>query len=419
VLSNRLIHNMDTAWVSSAPATLQASVDNLTLVEGTASTRVTSQGGTLNAFIQFAPAAPLDLRAFEELRFWVRSNRAAHGSTNEPFYLEFSYVDNGDAAGETHRWLVPINQSERWEQRRIGIENERRAAIISFRLTCLSDVAFVCHLDDLLAVHEEMMADLEQALVSRLDNQVSLPGVTNILLDQPAAINDTQIVLPLSRGFATNNRIIVRGGAAGDEVHIVTGVAHNMVAGTTTLSFGVGDEVRGALNAGVASASILVPAAVSPPSPAPDTTPAILMTLTEAREDYERTGFGIQRDSFRSRGTLTVCSVRPCARAYGLTYSVRAIAPQRTQILAVQSLLFQQLSSDIPLRINGYPSPVWILPPPAGTVASAETPIPLLVRIGTRMEVSARQERPWVQRADVQAGRIDAPLDQEGIVIQL
>jgi hypothetical protein len=44
---------------------------------------------------------------------------------------------------------------------------------------------------------------------------------------------------------------------------------------------------------------------------------------------------------------------------------------------------------------------------------------PIYARIGTRRETAPRRERPFVTRAEVGAGRIDAPLDREGIVLDL
>ena len=226
-MSNLLVHNMDAAWTSSNPGLLQVSSDNQTFVgEGPASNLLIAQAGAINLFAEFLPALPLDLSAFDELRFWLRANRAAEGTISQPFYLEFSYTDTNDIPGEAHRWLIPVNRAEVWEQRRIGIENDRRSSITRFRFTCLTNLPFACHIDELLAVREEMLLDLEQALSARLDGVLNLPGLSNIALKQAAAPGDTQIVLPLNRGFDIGNRLLIRGGAAGDEIHNVIGVAH-------------------------------------------------------------------------------------------------------------------------------------------------------------------------------------------------
>ena len=207
-MTNLLVHAMDTAWTSSNPSVLQAVVDNQTFFgEGMASNRLMAQPGALNAFAEFIPSAPLNLSNFEELRFWMRANRKADGSRSKPFYLEFSYTDANDTPGEEHRWFVPINRVAVWEQRHIGVQDDRRSAITRFRLRCLTDLPFTCFIDELLAVQEEMLSDLEQALITQLDSQLALPGLTSVALDQTANPGDAQIVLPLTPGFNADNRV--------------------------------------------------------------------------------------------------------------------------------------------------------------------------------------------------------------------
>jgi hypothetical protein len=420
-MSNLLVHNMDTAWTSSAPAVLLVSIDGQTFFgEGIASNRFEAQSGALNAFAEFVPGVALNLSNFEELRFWIRSDRPADGSVIRPFYLEFSYLDVNDAPGEEHRWFVPLNQSGVWEQRRIGIGADRRSAIARFRFRCLTDSPFRCHIDELLAVREEMLPDLEQVLVAQLDRQVILPGLTAVALKQAAVPGDTQIVLPHTPDFDVGNRILVQQGGAINETHDVTSVDHNPGMDTTTLHFAATDAVVNNLSANIATASVLVPVVVeAPPTPTTAPRPTIIATMLDAREDLDRTTYVTQRDSFRPRGVLTVCSVRPAARAYLVEYQLTASAPRRAQQILIQSLLLQRLSMDQALRINGVPSPVWIVPPPELTKRKLGRLAPVYVRIGTRLETAARQEQPWARRTEVTAGPLDMPLDQEGIIIEL
>src|SRR5262245_26794500 len=247
-MSSLLVHAMDTAWTSSAPAALQVAVDTQTFVgAGAASNRLVAQAGAFNASAEFVPATPLDLRDYEELRFWVLGNRAAHGTTVRPFYLEFSYTDADDTPDDVHRWFVPINQVGRWEQRRIGIQDDRRSAITQLRWTCLTAFPFVCNIDELLAVREEMLTDLEQALTQWLERQAVLPGVTNVRLTQTASPGAAQIVLSITPGFNAGNRLLLRGGSAGDEIHHVVGVTHNVEASSTTLDIDPAAAVVGTL----------------------------------------------------------------------------------------------------------------------------------------------------------------------------
>jgi len=422
-MSNLFVHNLDTAWTSSDPTVLQLTVDNqVFFVEGTGSNRIAAPVGALNAFAEFVPSTPLDLSEFEELRFWILGSTQADGSTTSPFYLEFSYIDANDTTGEEHRWFVPINQGGVWEQRRIGIQSDRRSAITHFRFRCLTSLPFVCYIDELLAIREEMLFDLEQALVTLLENQVTLPGLTNVELKEVANPGDTQIVVRLNQEFNAGNRLLIQGGSSGDETHAVIRAEHTPAAETTTLAFDPNDKVVGTLPVGVATVSVVVPVIVeTPPIQTQAPSPAIIVTHRDVLEDLERTASFTQRDSFRPRGPLTVCSVRPGARAYLVDYQIIVVAPTRRQQLHVQTLLPQRLSMDIGLRINGVISPVSFLPPPTPTLDERRLGLlaPVYILIGTRMETAPRREQPWVQQAVIGTGPIDAPQDQEGAVLKL
>jgi len=420
-MSNLLVHDMDTAWISSDPALLQVVIDNQTFMgAGAASNRLAAQAGALNLFAEFTPGAPLDLSEFEELRFWILANRQADGARTKPFFLEFSYTDAGDAPGEEHRWFIPVNRANVWEQRRIGIQADRRSAITQFRLECLADLPFTCFVDELLAVREEMLLDLEQALLDRLDGQVALPNVTNVAVNQTANPGETQLELAFSPGFFAGNRVLVQGGTAGDEIHQVISVDQDAGAGVTTLHFDPADQILGTLTAGVATVSVVVPVlAETPPLPTPATSPAIILTHLNAREDLDRTTYFTQRDSFRPRDELVMCSVRPAPRAYMVDYQLTVVAPERAQQLVIHTFLLQQLSVSQGLRINGAPAPLVTLEPPVLENRWLGQLAPVYVRIGTRLETAPRREQPWVRRSEVQAGPLDAPEDQEGIVLEL
>ena len=165
-------------------------------------------------FRRVCPRGSIKSSSFDELRFWVRASPTADGARTRPFFLGFSYVDQNDGPGEVHEWFVVVNRQNAWEQRRIGVENERRSAINRLRFTCLSNAPFACNIDEFLAVHEEMLADVEQALLARLEQQLALPGLANIAIDQNAAQGTTQVRLPLTQGFNAGNRILIQGGSA-------------------------------------------------------------------------------------------------------------------------------------------------------------------------------------------------------------
>ena len=73
-MSQQLVHDMNTAWTSSNPAALTVTVDLDSFIAGPASNRLDSPAGSLGVFVEFLPLAPVDLRAFDELRFWIRSD---------------------------------------------------------------------------------------------------------------------------------------------------------------------------------------------------------------------------------------------------------------------------------------------------------------------------------------------------------
>jgi hypothetical protein len=412
---------MDTAWVSSDPA-LQVSADSDVFVgPGPASNRFEATSGALGVTATFLPPGSLDLSEFEELRFWVRASRPADGSHGGPFYLEFSYSDTNDAAGETHRWFVPVNRAETWEQRRIGIEEDRRSMIERMEFRCVSGARFICYVDELLAVSEEMLADLERELDGALSKDLRLPGLADIDLHAPAGSGSQTIVVPLTPGFAVGNRILVTGGAAGSELHDVTQVTDDGAAGTTTLQFAPTDTVVGNLAVGSALVSVLAPVLFeSPPAATPAVVPAIVVTPLGIGDDQRRSGKYVQRDSFRLRGAVTVCSTRPSARAYVIDYQLTAIGTIRAQQRFLYEEIVRRLSPDTNLRINGAPAPVSFVesPQPPGD-RPLGLPEPVYVRIGTRLEVEPRREQVWVGRLAVEAGRIEAPEDLEEIVVEL
>lgn len=414
-----LLDGMDAPWISSAPGLLAVAADALAAPGGGGgSNRLEAQSGAAGARAELVPAAPLDLDGFDELRFWVRGGPPADGSPTRPFYLELSFVDDGDLPGEEHRWLVPVERPGRWEQRRVGMEADRRGSVSRLRFTVVGPLPFACHLDGLRAVREEMLPDAEEALVSRLAG-VTLPGLAAVPLDAPAAPGDTALVVAHTPGFHGGNAVRLEGGGA-TERFAVSGVTHDPVAGTTTLDLAGGAAVAGSFAAPGSAVTLEVPVVVlSPPTPAAAASPALLLTPLEAREDPERTPGVPQRDSFRPRADGLVCSVRPSARAYTLDYQVDAVAPDRGQQVRLQQAVLERVSADLPLFANGAALPVAIVPPPALESRAPGERAPLYLRIGTRMETGPRREQRLVRRAEVNAAPPAAPTDVEGIVLVL
>jgi hypothetical protein len=421
-VTSLLLHDMDAPWTSSSASLVVAVEEQPLDGETVVVNHLVAAAGAAGASAELVQDPPLDLGAYDELRLRIRATRPADGSEVRPFFLELSYTDAGDGAGEEHRWLVPIARSGAWERRHFGIESDRRGQVGRFRLTCLDGAPFECWVDQLVAVREELVADLEGSLARALDGPAPLPELTSLTLLEDADQGDTEIVVPLTPGFRAGNRILLGGGAPPEERHDLADAVHDpdAAAPRTTLRLDPADPVAGTFAAGVGAVSLTVPVFVEvPPDLRPAVSPAIHVTSLGLREDLQRTASVPQRDSFRQRGTVTVCSVRPGARAYLADYQIVAVAPERRQQGAVYERVLRRLSADTGLRIDGVPAPVWMLPAPSLAGLELGDLAPVYVRIGTRMQVAARREEVWVRRARVEAGPVGAPQDREGIVVEL
>jgi hypothetical protein len=407
---------MDTAWISSGPA-LQISVEATGALGPGSSNRLRAPLGAVGATATFTPGAPLDLSAFDELRFWVNADRRADGSAEAPFWLELSYHDVADLPADEHRWYIPVNAEGVWEQRRIGIANDRRSAIDRFRLSVLDDRPFSIAVDELLAVNEEMLVDLEGALVARIGPSLAVPGLSDIPLAVTANPGDGVVIVAAGPAFTAQNEIVLTGGLGADEEHTVTLVTP---AGANQ-SLKLATTVGGTFNAGAGLVSVRVPVVIeAPPTVTARPVPSVVITPLGTTEDTERTRYLDQRDSFRPRGPLFACSTRPGARAYLADYQITVLAVDRRQQSAIFDQFQTRVATDAPLRVNGALWPVWVVPAipllnrEFGTLAPS-----IYMRVGARAEIGTRTEIPWVQRLHVGAGRPDAPAETEGIVLQL
>jgi hypothetical protein len=418
-MTSQVVHDMTTPWVSSDTAALDVAVETRPFAEGEVTVNRVRHGAATAAVAEFVPGATLDLTDFDELRVWIRASAPADGSAAVPFYLALSYRDTNDGPSDEHRWFVPVNAAAVWEQRRVGIEGDRRSSIDRFRFETVGTAPFTVDLFQLLAVREQMLPDVEQALVGALDG-IELPGLAHVPLAAAASPGDQAVEVPLTPGFEVGNRVRLEGGTAGDETHEVGQVQTDPVANRTRLGFPAGDRVVGTLTLGTAFVSVVVPVEVeAPPAVGRIPVPRVTVTNLDAREDPGRSGYASQRDSFRPRGPRTVCSVRPAARAYTVDYQVVAVANTRSQQALIHNGLLGRVSADRGLWINGAAAPVWMLPPPALLERKPGLLAPLYVRVGSRMEVAPRQEQAWVRQTDVRTGRIDGPADEEGIVTRL
>lgn len=150
------------------------------------SLRVTASRAATGHLLRRTLPAPLDLRALDELRLSLWSSRLTHGTgAPQPFFLELRLGSDAlgpDAPGNAWHRLLPVSSRSTWESVRLGLadlEPAVRGAVRVLQLRCVDAATpFTCFLDDLIAVREEMMGDLEAALVARLHGKLSLGGVS-------------------------------------------------------------------------------------------------------------------------------------------------------------------------------------------------------------------------------------------------
>ncbi len=153
---------------------------------------------------QNLPAA-LDLTGFDEIRLWLWSNRVANGSLAQPFFLEMRLASaamglQDPANGWMRSFQAP--QAGEWQFVRLGLgdlPSPVRSAVNQLQLRCVdATTAFTCYLNDILAVHEEVIGDVDAALLEQLHQKASIAGTpVPAFLTHPE--NPPQAVIPSIR----------------------------------------------------------------------------------------------------------------------------------------------------------------------------------------------------------------------------
>ena len=146
------------------------------------SLRLTATRSATGHLVRRALPTALDLRPFDELRLSLWSSRATHGtSPQQPFFLELKLGNNTlapDAPANTWHRLLPVHSRSTWEPVRLGLADLPsflRSSMRVLQLRCVdASTAFTCFLDDLIAVREEMIPDVEAALLARLHQKLTL-----------------------------------------------------------------------------------------------------------------------------------------------------------------------------------------------------------------------------------------------------
>jgi len=125
----------------------------------------------------------IDLSDYKEIRFWLHGLRKTDGSIGHPFLLrirfasasmDLSHVDN-----TWHRYL-PVFSENKWEIVRLDITDlhpDIRNATNTMEISCIdAPTEFNCNIESVLAVREEMISDVDQALIETLNEKVEIDG---------------------------------------------------------------------------------------------------------------------------------------------------------------------------------------------------------------------------------------------------
>lgn len=166
----------------SAVLTLAVDAEIHPLGRDAGSGRIDGAAGALDHRLRRSFAG-IDLSPHDELRLWVRADRPADGTPERPFYLEArlgnAALPIGDPQNGWHRFL-PVSRTGSWELVSLALDDlpgQVRGSLERLELRCVDDSApFTLWIDDLAAVREEMVGDVEAALVAELGGRLVLDG---------------------------------------------------------------------------------------------------------------------------------------------------------------------------------------------------------------------------------------------------
>ena len=162
----------------SAELTIATDASHVRFGADARSMRVTASTATLDhRIVRTLP--DVDLSNLDELRLSIWSNRAASG----PFFLEIRLASATmplTDAGNTWQRYIPVSDVGAWELVRITLYDlppTIRGAVNRLQLGVVdASTPFECYFDDLLAVRDEMITDVDAALLGALDKQLTLDG---------------------------------------------------------------------------------------------------------------------------------------------------------------------------------------------------------------------------------------------------
>jgi hypothetical protein len=178
------------AWKALAPDGVSASTEiSLTIdptrfptSRDTSSGRISASTKALNHTLR-RTLGPVDLTNFDEIRLWINSDRAADGTSSRRFYLEMRLASVAmplNDPGNTWQRYLPVAEAGSWDSLRFSLGDLPavvRNSLNTIQLRCSdSSAAFNCNLDDIIAVRDAMIGDVDTALQSQLNNVLVVGG---------------------------------------------------------------------------------------------------------------------------------------------------------------------------------------------------------------------------------------------------
>jgi hypothetical protein len=145
-----------------------------------------------------------DLTGQTDLQLWIRADRAADGTEGHPFFLELRLgsaaapIAAGSAAW--HR-LIPVAIAGQWLSVHVSLADlpaAVRSAVTEIRITCVDSRPFVAHLDTIAAINDEMLVDVEDALVRLLGGRLRIGGALVPCVIVPAPLLPDEPYLRIS-----------------------------------------------------------------------------------------------------------------------------------------------------------------------------------------------------------------------------
>ena len=194
----------------SAEITIALDANEYELKDDHASLRFAISGAAAGHRIVRTFGTAQDLSAIPELRFWVRANRATAPAS---YFLRLRLGSNAlraGAAGNTWVRNIPLSQANSWELVYISLDDlpaNIRGAVTAIDFQCDPvDPAVTINIDSIMAVREELLTDIEAALVAAVNEKVVAPNDVKV----PAVVHNPDGAVPVApqvRIYLTEMRV--------------------------------------------------------------------------------------------------------------------------------------------------------------------------------------------------------------------